>query len=300
MPEPLVEATAISTSRSRSTASDLLALTKPRLSANVLFTAGGGLWLAPGHISLTSAVVMLLATAGIVGSANAFNCYIERESDRFMARTRSRPLPSGRMEPQLAFWFAVSLSAVCLPALALASNLLTGMLGLLALLSYVGFYTPMKARHWSAMLVGGIPGALPPLMGWTAVTNRMDAVGLALFAILFFWQMPHFIAIALFRKDEYRAAGLHSVPLALGDFTARAHIVLYTAVLIPVSLLPYLLGAAGRIYMAAAVILDAAFLAFGVYGFVRRLGKGWARQMFALTLVYLPVLFIALMVNGKL
>ena len=156
---------------------DLLSLTKPRLSSEVLFTAVGGMWLAPGKLSPVRALVVLLATAGTVGAANALNCYLERDSDQFMARTRNRPLPAGRMEPAIALWFGISLGALSLPALAIASNALTAMLGLTALLSYVLVYTPMKAKSSAAMWVGGIPGALPPLMGWTAVTGAMDAPG---------------------------------------------------------------------------------------------------------------------------
>ncbi|WP_163861483.1 heme o synthase [Myxococcus eversor] len=276
------------------TASDLLSLMKPRLSSLVLITTAGGMWLAPGHLATGGALVTLLATAGTVGAANALNCYWERHSDRFMARTQNRPLPSGRMEPAVALWFGISLAAVSLPALALGANMLTAALGLLALLSYVLAYTPLKARTSVAMLVGAVPGALPPLMGWTAVTDRLDAGGFSLFAILFLWQMPHFIAIALFRKEEYAAAGLKSVPLERGDESSRAQIVLYLVALVPMTLLPFQLHIAGTWYLAAAVALGLSFLGLGAWGFFRRLGKPWARQAFFFSLVYLTGLFAAL------
>jgi protoheme IX farnesyltransferase len=280
-----------------STASDLLSLTKPRLSSLVLATTAGGVWLAPGELTMARVLVTLLATAGTVAAANTLNCVIERQSDRFMARTRNRPLPAGRMEPGLALWFGVSLAAVSLPALALGANLLTAGLGLLAFLSYVLVYTPLKSRTSAAMLVGAVPGALPPLMGWTAVTGQVDAGGFVLFSILFLWQIPHFLAIALFRKEEYAAAGLKSVPLERGDESSRAQIVLYLVALVPMTLLPYQLRIAGPWYLMVAAVLGLTFLGLGAWGFFRQLGKPWARQTFFYSLLYLTGLFLALMLD---
>ena len=281
------------------TASDLLSLTKPRLSSLVLATTAGGVWLAPGELSVPRVLVTLLATAGTVGAANAFNCFIERKSDRFMARTKNRPLPSGRMEPGVALWFGLSLAAVSLPALALGANLLTAGLGLLALLSYVLVYTPLKSRTSAAMLVGAVPGALPPLMGWTAVTGQVDNAGFVLFSILFLWQIPHFLAISLFRKEEYAAAGLKSVPLERGDESSRAQLVLYLVALLPMTMLPYQLRIAGGWYLAVAAALGLAFLGLGAWGFFRQLGKPWARQTFFFSLLYLIGLFAALMLDSQ-
>lgn len=281
-----------------STLSDLVSLTKPRLSSLVLATTAGGMWLAPGELSVTRILVTMLATSGVVGAANALNCYWERDSDRFMARTKNRPLPSGRMEPAVALWFGLSLAAVSLPALALGANLLTAFLGLVALLSYVLAYTPLKARTSAAMLVGAVPGALPPLMGWTAVTGQVDSGGFVLFSILFLWQMPHFIAIALFRKDEYAAAGLKSVPLERGDESSRAQIVLYLVALLPMTMLPFQLRIAGPWYLLVAAALGLAFLGLGAWGFFKRLGKAWARQTFIFSLLYLAALFAALMLDS--
>lgn len=280
------------------TAADLVSLTKPRLSSLVLATTAGGMWLAPGSLSLSRALVAMLATAGTVGAANAFNCFLERDSDRFMKRTAGRPLPSGRMDPAVALLFGLSLAALSLPALWLSANLLTAVLGLIALLSYVLLYTPLKAKTSAAMLVGAVPGALPPLMGWTAVTDQVDAGGYALFAILFLWQIPHFIAIALFRKEEYAAAGLTSLPLERGDESSRLQLLLYTLALVPTTLLPYQLGIAGGWYLASALLLGAAFLGLAAWGFFRRLDKPWARQTFFFSLLYLTGLFAALMLDS--
>lgn len=281
-----------------SIASDLMSLTKPRLSSLVLATTAGGMWLAPGQLSLSRMLVTMLATAGTVGAANALNCFLERHSDRFMARTQNRPLPSGRMEPPVALWFGLSLAAVCLPALALGANLLTAVLGLVALVSYVLLYTPLKPRTSTAMLVGAVPGALPPLMGWTAVTGQLDVGGYVLFAILFLWQIPHFVAIALFRKEEYAAAGLKSVPIERGDDASRLQIVLYLVALVPMTLLPYQLHIAGGWYLACALVLGLGFLWLGAVGHFRRLGRAWARQTFFFSLLYLAGLFAALMLDS--
>ncbi len=280
-------------------ASDLLSLTKPRLSSLVLCTCAGGMWLAPGVLTPGRWLLTLLGTAGTVGAANALNCYLERDVDRAMARTRNRPLPAGRMEPSVALLFALALALLSLPMLALGSNLLTTGLGLLALLTYVFVYTPLKAHSDGAMLVGAVPGALPPLMGWTAVTGRLDVGGLVLFSVLFLWQLPHFLAIALFRKAEYQAAGLQTVPLRLGDDAARAWMLFTTALLVPVTLLLFPLHVAGRFYLGVAAALGVAFLGVQAWGVLHRLGAGWARRSFYFSLLYLAGLFAALFMNAQ-
>ncbi|MDP1822435.1 MAG: heme o synthase [Archangium sp.] len=278
---------------------DYVALTKPRLSALVLFTAAPGMWLSGRTVDWKTFLFAMLGTAGTVGAANTINCVIERESDRFMARTAKRPLPSQRLESKHALVFALVLGLVSLPMLALGVNWLTGALGALALGSYAFVYTPLKSRTRWAMQVGAFPGALPPLMGWTAATGRIELPGLVLFGILFFWQLPHFIAIALFRKAEYQAAGLTSLPLEKGDDTARRHAVGYIVLLLPVSVAPYFVGVAGGVYLAVACVLGVGFLAVGVQGWVRKLGDGWARRLFLTSLVYLTVLFAALGLDAR-
>jgi len=276
---------------------DLVSLTKPRLSGLVLFTMAGGLWLSGVHVPWWTWASALLGTAGTVAAANAFNCYLERDSDAFMVRTSKRPLPTGRLEPGAALWFAVALTVVSLPILFLGVNVLTGFLGVLALASYVLAYTPLKSRtHW-AMVVGTVPGALPPLMGWTAATGRIEVPGLVLFAILFFWQLPHFIAIALFRKDEYRAAGLTSLPLEKGDDVARLHAVLYLAALVPVTALPFFVGVSGWLYLVVAIGLGLLFFGVGFWGWRRKGDAVWARKLFGASLLYLTGLFAALAIG---
>ena len=273
---------------------DYVALTKPRLSGLVLFTAAPGMWLAGKSLDWKTWLFLMVGTAGTVGSANTINCVLERESDKFMARTAKRPLPMQRLESRNALVFAIVLGVLSLPMLALGVNLLTGVLGALALGSYAFVYTPLKSRTRWAMQVGGFPGALPPLMGWTAATGRIELPGLVLFAILFFWQMPHFIAIALFRKTEYQAAGLTSLPLEKGDEVARRHAVGYVLALLPCSVAPYFVGVAGVVYLVVACVLGAVFLGVAVRGWLGKLGSAWARQLFLTSLVYLTGIFAAL------
>ena len=295
------QASVASLKRAAATAGDLLELTKPRLSGLVLATTGGGMWLAArthgADLSVARGLLSLISIAATVGAANALNCYLERDRDRLMARTRNRPLPSGRMEPWVARGFGLSLAALALPALALGANLLTAALAALALGTYVLIYTPLKAKSAVAMWVGAVPGALPPLMGWTSVTNRIDAPGLVLFGILYVWQLPHFLAIAMYRRDEYAAAGLKTLPLSLSDAAARGQIVAYTAALIPITLLLWSFGVAGVGYAATAVVLGAGFFGLAAYGLMRRLERSWARQVFLSSLVYLTGLFLVLMVD---
>jgi len=291
--------TARALSRPVSPAADLLSLVKPRLSSLVLCTLAGGMWLAPGELSVARWMATLLGTAGTVGAANALNCWIERDRDRYMARTRLRPLPSGRMESGVALAFGILLAVFSLPLLAMASNGLTALLGCIALVSYVAAYTPLKPKSSMAMLVGAIPGSLPPLMGWTAVTGRIGGGGLLLFGVLFAWQIPHFLAIALFRKEEYRNAGYMALPLVSGDGATRVWMLLWTMLLVVLSVLLVPFGVAGPFYLAVALVLGGAFLALVVRGVVRREQKAWARKTFFFSLVYLAGLFAALLLSAR-
>jgi len=280
---------------------DLVALTKPRITFMVLVTGAGGIWL--GHytgmaeLPWSTILLTLLATAIVVGSANTLNCWLERDLDGHMARTKNRPLPAGRLDPNHALAFGIALGAVSVPILTWVANPLTGLLAAVALVSYVMIYTPMKQKSPAALVVGAVPGALPPLMGWTAATGEIAAPGLVLFGILFLWQMPHFIAISIFRKNEYAKAGLKVLPAVRGVRVAKYHAVAWAAVLLPVSLLLIPLGIAGVIYGVAATLLGLTFLGWTVIGLRESAGNRWARQLFLVSLVYLPVLLAALAID---
>lgn len=280
------------------TVRDLIALTKPRITLMVLVTAAGGMWLAPGLLDVAAMAVMLLTTGMVVGAANTLNCYLERDSDRLMARTANRPLPDRRLDPSWALGLGIGMGLFAVPTLALAVNLVTGLLGAIALISYVAIYTPMKQHTPAALFVGALPGALPPLMGWTAVTGSVAGPGLVLFGVLFFWQIPHFIAISVFRQDEYERAGLKVLPSVYGIRSAKLQSTLYAGALwaISVLLVPY--GLAGTLYLVAALGLGAYFFWAAARGFWASDNHDWAKKLFVASLIYLTALFAALIFDA--
>jgi heme o synthase len=280
---------------------DLVSLTKPRITAMVVITMLGGMWLAtrsggPQRSVLTLSLAML-GTVLVVSGANTLNMYIERESDRFMARTKNRPLPSGRMAPEIALWFGLAISAVSIPLLTFAVNALTGLLAAFALVSYVLVYTPLKRTTTLSLLIGAAPGAIPPLLGWTSVTGHTEWPGVLLFGILFLWQIPHFLAIATFRREDYRRAGLKILPVERGDRVTRHHIVAYLVALVAVTLLLVPFGVGGSFYLVSAIGLGAVFLGFGAWGLRPSAGARWARGLFITSIFYLVLLLGALAVN---
>ncbi|MEZ4366214.1 MAG: heme o synthase [Kofleriaceae bacterium] len=277
---------------------DLIALVKPRIMVMALLTAAGAAALAPGVPDTTRTLLLLVGTAFIVGSANALNMYLERDIDCMMTRTRNRPLPQRRLAPGTALWFGVALGAASVPLL-FAAGTLTGGLGLVALASYVAVYTPLKQRtHW-ATWIGAVPGALPVLMGWAAATESIDAAGLSVFAVLFFWQIPHFHAIAMYRQREYKDAGLKTLPGEHGAAAARVQIGVFLVVQVAASLAVAACGVTGTPYLVVAIALGALVLAQGLPG-VRHGDLRWARRVFAASLVYLPILFITMVLDGRL
>jgi protoheme IX farnesyltransferase len=214
-----------------------------------------------------------------------------------MDRTRARALPEKRLSPETALAFGVLLASAALPLLFLAGNALTGLLAALALLSYVWIYTPMKRQSAVALFVGAVPGAMPPLMGWTAVTGHLDAPGLVLFAILFLWQIPHFLAIAIYRARDYQQAGFKVLPLSISPLGTRLHIVTFSIALVVASILLLPMHVAGVHYAVAAALLGAVFIGWAVAGFRQGAASRWARSMFLMSIVYLTLLFVALIVD---
>jgi protoheme IX farnesyltransferase len=279
---------------------DLVHLVKPRITGLVIATFSGGLWLAPGNLPRWRMIATLVGTTLIVGAANALNMLIERDVDGLMERTRHRPLVEGRLPPTAALVLGTALAAAAIPVLLLAGNALTGILGTLAFVAYVAIYTPMKRTSSAALFVGAVPGALPPLMGWTAVTGRIDAGALALFGILFLWQIPHFLAIALYRSADYGRAGFEILPLVVGERPTRFVIVAFSAALMAISLSLGPLHVAGAVYTIVATLLGIGFLLWGLAGFRRAADRFWARSLFFASLAYLTLLFAALILDRTL
>lgn len=285
---------------------DLVALTKPRITRMVVATMLGGAWVADRYAkarglpdaSAGTVALALLGTVLVVAGANTLNMYLERDTDGLMERTKDRPLPAGRLAPDIALWFGVTLSAAAIAILALFVNATTALLGAFALLSYVLVYTPLKRKTTIALLIGAVPGAIPPLLGWTSVTGNIEAPGAAIFGVLFLWQVPHFLAIALFRGGDYHRAGLKVMPIERGERATRYHIIAYSIALIAVSLLLVPLGVAGPIYFASAALLGAGFLGFGAWGLKAGTGARWARGLFGISILYLLLLFVALMIGA--
>jgi protoheme IX farnesyltransferase len=288
---------------------DVVALAKPRITLFVVITTLGGLVLAQrttaaglvapatqGTSGLPFGTIAwaLLGTALVVSGANALNMYWEREIDARMTRTKNRPLPAGRMSPKTALAFGVAWSLLAVPVLGFGVNLLTAFLAVLANLLYVFAYTPLKQRSHLSLLVGAVPGAIPPLLGWTALTGRIDAAGLVLFSILFLWQVPHFLAITLFRRDEYKAAGLVVMPNVAPEPTVRRAMVHFSLALFLVSLLLVPLGVAHVGYLAITGGAGLAFLGFCMWGLRPSAGLRWARSVFAASLVYIVLAMAAL------
>ena len=291
---PYNTATARATARGRG--ADFVALTKPRLNTLVLVTTAAAYYLGDGDRLAWSFLVHTMVGTGLVaGGASALNQHWERHTDGLMKRTRRRPLPDARLHPQDAWWFGVGLSAVGVAELALFVNPLTAAVAALTLFSYVWLYTPLKTRTSLSTLVGAIPGALPALLGWTAATNSLSAGGWILFGIVFLWQMPHFLAIAWMFRDDYANAGFPLLPVIEPDgrSTGRQS-VLYTAALIPISLLPLAAGIATAYYLVGALTLGAVLLVLSLE-FASTRSMPAARRLFYGTILYLPLLWAALL-----
>ncbi len=281
---------------------DVIALTKPRITLLVIITMLGGMGLAKRvhptlDLPLSKAFFAVLGTVLVVSGASAFNMYLERDTDGLMDRTKNRPLPAGRLAPSIALGVGSALGFGSVPLLYLLVNRTTALIAFAALMLYSFLYTPLKRRTTLALPIGAVPGAVPPLLGWTAVTGRVDVAGLVLFAILFLWQLPHSLAIATFRCEDYRKAGTKVIPAEHGDRVTRIHIVVESILLVGVSVLLVPLGVAGAFYLVSALLLGAAFLAFAVAGLQRTAGNKWARWLFVASIFYLVLLMAALTIG---
>ena len=279
--------------------SDLVDLTKPRLSLMVMVTALVGTLIAPEKIYFFKAVLAFFLIAMVVLGAASLNCYIEREVDSKMIRTKDRPLPSKRMKPKTALIFGLILLIISIPSICFFINPITGILALVAAILYLYAYTPMKVRSELAVYVGAIPGALPPVMGWTAVTGKIDFMAISLFLILFIWQLPHFLAISLYHAEDYGAASIRVYPnLKRGEQITKFGIFFFTLILFGASLLPSLYSDASYIYTRAALVLSGLFLLYSAKGIIFKqdeaMSRQWARNYFYGSLFYLPLLLGAL------
>jgi len=277
---------------------DLVALTKPRITALVLLTTAGGLGLAPGELPWHLHLVTVLATGLVVSAASTLNNYLERDTDALMQRTRRRPLAAGRISPQLALYFGLALAAISIPALVFLVHPLPGLLAFIAFVSYVWLYTPMKRMSTDALLVGAVPGAMPPLIGWTAVTGTIDLAGLVLFMVLFVWQLPHFLAIAIYCGEDYARGGHKVHPVVRGVESAKRWATIWAAAQLAVSLLLVPLGVAGWFYCVVAAVAGTAYLVFAARGIGRDLGRDWSKRLMMGSIYYLCAIFFSLAIDS--
>ncbi len=285
---------------------DWIALLKPRVMSLVVFSGLIGLLVAPGHLHPVLAFTAVLCIAIAAGACGAINMWYDRDIDAIMRRTRSRPIPAGRIEPGAALGFGITLAAGSVIVMGLAINLMAAGVLALSIGFYVFVYTMwLKRRTPQNIVIGGAAGAFPPLIGWIAVTGSIDLIPLILFAIIFIWTPPHFWSLALYANEDYRRAGIPMLPVVAGGKETRRQIVLYTLLLVPLTLTPWLLGFSGPVYACAAAVLGAGFLV-SVWRVahdrqdetgVSLTNDAPARAAFKFSIAYLFILFAALAID---
>jgi len=276
---------------------DYVALLKPRVMSLVVFTGLVGLVMAPGLINPVTAVIALIAIALGAGASGAINMWYEQDLDAKMERTKDRPLPAGRMEPEAALAFGCVLAGGSVMVMGLGVNWVAAALLALAIGFYVFVYTIwLKRRTPQNIVIGGAAGAFPPMIGWAAVTGDISLGGIALFALIFMWTPPHFWALALYKCGDYEKAGVPMLPVVSGVLETKKQILLYTVLLLPVSLVPWMIGTASMAWGALAAVLGLLFVVFAVKVWFDETDRA-PRQMFRYSLVYLALLFAALIVD---
>jgi protoheme IX farnesyltransferase len=277
---------------------DYLELTKPRITVLVLATTLVGFYLGTeGNLRMLPLLHVLVGTGLVAAAASALNMWLERDLDSLMKRTLGRPLPAGRLQPGEVLAFSLVIAATGLVYLLLFANALASALAAITLLSYLFVYTPLKTRTWLCTLIGAVPGAVPPMIGWAAAKGELGYGAWILFAIVFFWQMPHFYAIAWMHREDYRRAGFPMLPIIDrdGKRTSR-QVSLYLSALILVTLLPSAIGLAGLFYLIGAFVLGLVFLASGLY-FARMRDRMSALRLFIISVCYLPALMALLAID---
>src|ERR1700687_1926201 len=273
----------------RERAAAYVELTKPRITFLIVLTSAAGFCLASGKVDYLALVSAMTGIALLSAGIATLNQYMERDLDRLMRRTADRPLPSGRLAPWEALCFGVGLTVLAEVYLEVLVNPLSALLGLTVIAGYLFAYTPLKTKSTFSTMVGAFPGAVPPLIGWAAARGTVGVEAWVLFAILFLWQFPHFLAIAWMYREDYARAGILMLPVVEPDGRVTGQqIVLYTVMLLPVSLLPTLLGTSGKTYFVGAIVLGLAFLYFSLRAAFSKLRQA-ARQLLLASVIYLPL-----------
>lgn len=277
---------------------DYAIILKPNVMSLVVFTAMVGLLLAPGGIAPLTAAVAIVCIALGAGAAGAINMWYDRDIDCEMARTRARPIPAGRMQPRAALVYGIVLGVLSVTVMGAAVNAMAAALLAATLAYYVFIYTVwLKRRTPHNIVIGGASGALPPVVGWAAVTGSVDAGAIALFAIIFLWTPPHTWALALFRREDYARARVPMLPVVAGERQTRLQILVYTLLLIPATLAPVALGMSGLVYGVSALALDGLFLRHALRVWRDETDRT-ARPMFGFSIAYLFLIFVALLADA--
>jgi protoheme IX farnesyltransferase len=278
---------------------DFVHLAKPGIIFSNLITAFGGFWLASkGSIDPLLMLWALIGTALVMASGCVLNNYLDRDLDDKMERTKKRPLPSGKISPNVVLWYGIILGVIGLSMLYMGTNPLAAMFGLLGLFVYVWIYTAWLKRTsvWSTT-AGAVSGAMPPVMGYVAVTGNVDAAAVILFAILFLWQPPHFWALGIRRMEEYRNAGFQILPVVRGSYPTKISMMRYVVPLVPVSMLLYHYGYVGIFYLVSSFVLGMIWLLMCVQGFRAKDETAWAKKVFMFSINYLTILFIIMVID---
>jgi protoheme IX farnesyltransferase len=276
---------------------DYIELLKPRVMSLVVFSGLVGLMVAPGHIHPLLGFVTILCIALSAGGSAAVNMWYDRDIDAIMTRTRARPLPQGRIEPDAALEFGGTLIFVSVVLMGLAIGWLAAGLLAFAAAFYIFVYTMfLKRRTPQNIVIGGAAGAFPPVIAWAAVTGQVGLPAIVLFLIIFFWTPPHFWALALYRNDDYRRASVPMLPVIKGERRTRIEMLIYTLILFPLSLAPGFVGVAGPVYLTGAIVLSSLFIACAISVLFDKTHRS-ARQMFAYSIAYLTLLLSLLLIG---
>lgn len=278
---------------------DFIFITKPGILFSNLITAFGGYWVAAKwHIQWDVLLYTMLGTLLVMAASTVFNNFLDRDRDKLMKRTQKRPLAAGRMSPVVGYWYGIILGVAGLSVLALAVNPLSSLLGFIGMFVYVVVYTAWLKRTsvWNTV-VGSIAGAMPPVIGYVAITNNLDIGAWILFGILFLWQPPHFWALSMRRADDYKNAGFPMLPVVKGNYSTKVSMLRYVAVLVPVSLLLFLYHYVNVIYLIAAAVMGLMWAWTALKGFKAKDDHQWATKMFVLSINYLTILFIIMVIT---
>jgi len=279
---------------------DFIALLKPRVMSLVVFTGIVGMVLAPGALHPVLAIVAILCIAVGAGAAGAINMWYDRDIDALMSRTKNRPIPAGRVPPDIALGFGITLAVASVAIMALAVNgVAAGLLAFTIFFYIVVYSMGLKRRTPQNIVIGGAAGAFPPMIGWAAVSGDITIASIILFAIIFLWTPPHFWALALYKKGDYDKAGVPMLPVVAGREVTAWQMLIYTAALLPVTLLPCVIGLSGMVYGVGALALGLLFLASAI-NVIRDQSERSARRMFPFSILYLFLVFVLLLVDQSL